>query len=233
MDILNILFLGTSGAGVTINRNLPAILIDRSILVDCGEGCLKSLLANGVDPFDIQAIFLTHLHADHCLGIIPLLWNLAFYNLRKKKVSPPIYVPEGMASHLKNIVQDSFSPFERIGFSINIIELPISQNNKSNKINFNEKYHISWIKTEHTPICYAYKFNNSVVFGADTQPFPEFNSFVDNCDTLIFEATFPDSQAELAHKLKHSTPLDAANIGSQIKLKRIILTHVPDLNSLQ
>ncbi len=75
---MDILFLGTSGHGITTTRNLPSILIDKSILVDCGEGTFRSLLNLNIPISSIKVIFLSHQHADHFLGLISIIWQLAF-----------------------------------------------------------------------------------------------------------------------------------------------------------
>lgn len=38
-------------------------------MVDCGEGSLAQLRLTGVDPGYVEAIFVTHLHGDHCFGL--------------------------------------------------------------------------------------------------------------------------------------------------------------------
>ena len=125
---MELLFLGTSGCGVTPNRGLPAQIIDRKVLFDCGEGTLARLFQVNIPPEDIQAIFLTHSHADHMLGLISFLWHLAFYSpsidFSQDRLSPPIYVPEGMKSILEQIFQLTSSAFTHVHFIPQIIELP-------------------------------------------------------------------------------------------------------------
>lgn len=53
----------------------PSILIDTGIdkiALDCGEDCLTGLSQTGYKPCDIEAIYITHIHADHWSGLFPL-----------------------------------------------------------------------------------------------------------------------------------------------------------------
>jgi ribonuclease Z len=228
---MEILFLGTSGYGITKTRKLPAILIDKTILFDCGEGTFQNLINYDIFVDQIKAIFLTHLHADHSLGLLSFLWKWAFYssNLEPRN-SIPIYVPKGMKTRLKSILRSTFSTFDNTNFEINIIELdPTPSEPLKLKIG-KKRYTIEWIKTRHKPTCLAYKINYKVIYSGDSAPFRRFIPFVENIDLLIHESSFPDGMEKIAHKVRHSTPSDAAKLARKGDVKSLILTHVPDLS---
>lgn len=75
---LEVLFAGTGGSAPTPGRGLPALLVRRGgehVLVDCGEGTQRQLMRSfGLAELDL--ILLTHLHADHWLGLPGLLKTL-------------------------------------------------------------------------------------------------------------------------------------------------------------
>jgi ribonuclease Z len=78
MSTLRITFLGTSAAAPTAGRNLSAIAVKRDselFLVDCGEGTQRQMIRFGTG-FSLDAVFFTHFHADHYLGIIGFLRTL-------------------------------------------------------------------------------------------------------------------------------------------------------------
>jgi ribonuclease BN (tRNA processing enzyme) len=226
---MRIRFLGTSGHGPTLTRNLPATLIDECILLDCGEGTLLTLKRLQIPLSDIRYILLSHLHADHMLGIVSLLWDLAFYSSIRK--CPFIYVPEGMKAPFLQLFQDTFSPYKNVGFEMNVEELPIDR--KKIELNCSDvHYNIEYTPTQHTPLCYAYKINHQVVFSGDTQPFDQFDLFLKNLSHpsyLIHEASFPDSLATNAHRANHSTPMDATLIAKRNYVDYLYLYHLPDL----
>ncbi|MDG6256419.1 MAG: ribonuclease Z [Methanomicrobiaceae archaeon] len=79
-ETLQIYFLGTAGALPTPQRNPPCFLIRRgsdTLLFDCGEGAQQQMMRVRTG-FTIDAVFITHWHADHFLGIFGLMQTLSF-----------------------------------------------------------------------------------------------------------------------------------------------------------
>jgi ribonuclease Z len=76
---LSVRFLGTSASRPTVERNVSSIAIVRegeTFLFDCGEGTQRQMMRYGVS-FTLEDIFLTHLHADHMLGVVGLIRTMA------------------------------------------------------------------------------------------------------------------------------------------------------------
>ncbi|MEI6791826.1 MAG: ribonuclease Z [Actinomycetes bacterium] len=99
MDQIELFFAGTGGSVPTPRRGLPATLArldgDR-LLFDCGEGTQRQLIRS-IGLADLDAIFLTHLHADHWLGIPGLVRTL---ELRGREKALDIYGPGGTVKQL-------------------------------------------------------------------------------------------------------------------------------------
>src|SRR5918998_1070751 len=78
MSILRLTFLGTSAAQPTVHRNVSGLAVKADadlLLFDCGEGSQRQMIRYGTG-FTVDAVFFTHFHADHYLGIIGFLRTL-------------------------------------------------------------------------------------------------------------------------------------------------------------
>jgi ribonuclease Z len=97
---IRVVFLGTSGAVPTLQRSLPAVLVqlgNELLMLDCGESVQRQMLKAKVGFHKKMKIFLSHLHGDHVLGLPGLLQTMALMN-RKKAID--VYGPEGTAAFL-------------------------------------------------------------------------------------------------------------------------------------
>ncbi|HEY2072299.1 MAG TPA: MBL fold metallo-hydrolase, partial [Gaiellaceae bacterium] len=93
---LDLVFLGTSASMPTARRAPAAILLRRGgerLLFDCAEGTQRQLQRSAVGLPEIEEIFLTHLHADHVLGLPGMLKTFA---LRGRDVDLTVYGPSGL-----------------------------------------------------------------------------------------------------------------------------------------
>lgn len=51
-------------------------LCDKQFLIDCGEGAQQNIMRSGVHLTRLDHIFISHLHGDHCFGLIGLISTL-------------------------------------------------------------------------------------------------------------------------------------------------------------
>jgi ribonuclease Z len=92
---LELFFVGTAGSVPTGRRGMPALLVRRGgerLLFDCGEGTQRQLVAS-LGLADLDALFLTHFHLDHWLGIPGLLKTFA---LRDRRRPLTLHGPPGL-----------------------------------------------------------------------------------------------------------------------------------------
>ncbi len=92
---LSIFFAGTGGSVPSSRRGLPATVIQRGgekLLFDCGEGTQRQLMRSIGLP-DLDAVFITHFHADHWLGLPGMLKSFA---LRDRDKPMTVYGPPGI-----------------------------------------------------------------------------------------------------------------------------------------
>jgi ribonuclease Z len=99
---LSLFFAGTAGSVPTARRGLPALLVRRGgekLLFDCGEGTQRQLLSSIGLP-EIDAVFLTHFHTDHWLGLPGMLKS---FELRDRESPLTVYGPPGTADLLGTV----------------------------------------------------------------------------------------------------------------------------------
>jgi ribonuclease Z len=100
---MRVTFLGTSGAVPTTQRNTSGLVVAREgdrLLFDCGEGTQRQMMRYGTG-FDVEHVFLTHLHGDHVLGLPGLVQTWDF-NDRERPLA--IHAPAGTRDRIEGLV---------------------------------------------------------------------------------------------------------------------------------
>jgi ribonuclease Z len=118
MDV-SLFFAGTAGSVPTARRGLPALLLragGERILIDCGEGTQQQLLRSVGLP-ELDAVFVTHLHLDHWLGLLGMVKT---FDLRSRERPLTVHGPPGLAR-----VWEAMRPIVigRTGYALHIVEL--------------------------------------------------------------------------------------------------------------
>ncbi len=98
MSKLQITFLGTSASVPTPARGMPAIALKwqgKIYLFDCGEGTQRRMMQEKIGYGSLEAVFLSHLHLDHTLGMHGLIETL---NLLQPVPRPiEVFAPKGLS----------------------------------------------------------------------------------------------------------------------------------------
>ena len=144
---MEIIFLGTSSAVHSKDRNHPSIALKAFgdvMLFDCGEGTQRQILFTKVSPMKISKIFITHYHGDHILGLPGLLQSMGLHG-RESKLT--IYGPEGLHKIKEAIYNLGYCMIE---FPIEFIEID------TGIIEETDEYIISSQKVRHNVPCLAY-----------------------------------------------------------------------------
>jgi ribonuclease BN (tRNA processing enzyme) len=208
---------------------------DTCVLVDCGSGVF-SKLRRFRDYVDVDAIVITHMHADHFLDVIPFACALT-YAPRQQPVPvdrwpgtdtparPRLLVPSGAMATLRTIASaggqpalldqafamteyDAAAPLA-IG-ALDVRFQPVPHFLPSNAIQ---------VRSNDVP---ARRFT----FGGDHGPTDALVGFADASDLLILEATLPRPEREGPRG--HLTPGEAGEHAARCNAARLVLTHISD-----
>jgi ribonuclease Z len=148
---MEIVFLGTAGTIPTEKRNLSAVLLDylgEYFLFDCGEGSQRQMRIAGINFMRIDNVFITHLHADHFIGLAGMIQSMDFLE-RKKPLE--IYGPAGLEDTMEHMLSMGT-------FKLDSLELQVHEIDEGTVLK-GERYSISCARTEHMKRSLAYCFH--------------------------------------------------------------------------
>jgi ribonuclease Z len=115
---LSVAFLGTGGAVPSARRSTASVLVARGgerLLFDCGEGTQRQM-QRSLGLVQVDAIYFTHFHADHFLGLPGLLKT---YDLTERERPLTIYGPRG----LRDLIQSLGRVIGRVAYKLDLVEL--------------------------------------------------------------------------------------------------------------
>ncbi|HEV7210677.1 MAG TPA: MBL fold metallo-hydrolase [Blastococcus sp.] len=211
--------VGCSGSGPGPTSPASCYLVEHDgfrLLLDLGNGAFGALQAVA-EPDTIDAVFLSHLHADHCLDVAPfVVWRR--YSGRATGGRVPMYAPVGaerrlaMAYDLDGDGLTDVFDFVPVGpgaFEVGPFAAEI-------------------VRTVHPIECYAIRLTaggRSLVYTGDTGPSDDVIALARGADVLLAEAAHPPGPG-LPPGL-HLTGREAGEHASAAGAKRLLLTHVP------
>jgi ribonuclease BN (tRNA processing enzyme) len=211
--------IGCSGSGPGPASPASCYLVeheDYSLLLDLGNGAFGSLLAL-TDPAAIDAVYLSHLHADHCLDVAPfMVWHR--YSGRSSGEPLPLYAPVGADRRLRLAYDLDDGPIEDV-FDV----LAIGAGSFALG-----PFQVSTVRTAHPVECYAIRLDaggRSLVYTGDTGVCPDVVRLATGADVLLAEAAHPERPG-LPPAL-HLTGREAGEHAAAAGVGRLLLTHVP------
>lgn len=150
---MQLLVLGSGSALPVPHRNPPAFLLrtaSNDYLIDCGEGAQLQMRKLRVPLGRLRAIFITHLHGDHFLGLFGLLWTLQLMG-RKKELH--IIAPKNLQHLIETMVgnQDGQLPFP-------IVFISLGDKISETSVYEDQQINVSAFPLRHGIPCFGYVF---------------------------------------------------------------------------
>ncbi len=234
---MRITVLGKSPSWQDVDGACSGYLIEEGgtcLLLDCGNGVF-SKLRKFRDYVDVDAVVVSHLHADHMLDLVPYSYALT-YAPRQQPVPvahwpgtddparPLLHAPVGARETFRRVVgswgnedlvEKAFRLHEyRSGDTLEIGEL---------RLRFHEVPHFM---TTHAVEVASANGSGRFTYGADCRPTDELVAFARDTDLLMVEATLP--RPERTGVRGHLTPSEAGDHGRRAGARRLVITHISD-----
>lgn len=200
----------------------------RTILIDCGPGVTDALQQH--IPLDqLDAVVVTHSHADHCLDLTGLAYALRFPTPRDTPV--PLWVPADMTT-LLTALDDQFGVP-----TLEAMRRPIHQTFQVNTLDLATPTGIDLLgdlnltarPALHAVPSAALRFTDgdtTVAFSSDTGPTDTVTTTAENTDLFLCEATYLHAtDAELTGH-GHLTAELAGQIADRAGARQLVLTHL-------
>jgi ribonuclease BN (tRNA processing enzyme) len=207
---------------------------DTAVLLDCGNGVFSKLRLYR-DYTTVDAVLVSHLHADHFLDLVPYAYALT-YAPRQQPVPvaewsgtdsparPRLLAPPGAAGTFRRVV-GAWGNDDLIEKAFRLEEYdPAGALEVGGlRLRFGEVPHFT--------TTYAIDFSSSngagrFTYGADCRPCSELIELARDTDLLMVEATLP--RPERTGERGHMTPAEAGEHARRAGARRVVLTHISD-----
>ena len=217
-----LLVLGSGSGAPTQHRFASAyalVVTGKLFLLDCGAPVSTLLYRYGLDPTDVQAVFLSHWHLDHVANLGLLLSQ----NHQHKRIKPlKIYGPKGTRGKVKRLLADSFLTPENLSYKLQLTNVTPDKSYKEALMR------VTYFKTGHLDQSRLQsQFGNKavacgmvlsgpgwrIVYSGDSASPEELAPYVQDCNLLI-------------HELAHHTPQAVAQFASQANIPNVLISHI-------
>ncbi|KAK9379129.1 beta-lactamase-like protein [Kockiozyma suomiensis] len=227
-DDVEVACIGTGSFMPSAYKNVSSTLIisrQGNILLDCGEASLYGILR--ICKFnrqefervigDISLVFVSHMHADHVLGLVSLIEKRTCFSKRRLCVVGP--APLYTFLHEWSVLSDQVQFFDAENFV----------NGKKDVYSMEIETIHAIHGTQHSPAysgIITYSTTLKIAFSGDTRPNPLFASQAYGSAILIHEATFADNLQVGAEGKLHCTVSEAIDISTTSSARYTLFTHI-------
>lgn len=235
---MRLTILGSGTAIISKKRKSSAYLLELNnniLLFDCGNGAIENLMDTGIQPKDIDHIFITHPHADHMGSLINLLQSMfvagLYFPKLKRSKSLNIHGYKGFINDYTFLRKIMF-PEREEPYQINIHEYP-------DEIKKFEDLTIQSEMVHHVPehfssVGFRVQSKNedkTFTYSGDSGYSESLVRLSQNADIALLEAAVSISDyAKKGPHPNHLSPWECGFIAEKSNVQHLILTHLYDLD---
>jgi ribonuclease BN (tRNA processing enzyme) len=203
------------------------------LLLDCGSGVFGKLRSVR-DYAAVDAVVISHLHADHILDLVPFASGLTFAPRHQpvpvdgwpgtdNPPRPRLLAPPGARESFRRLCAAAGMRAEHIerAFDLHEYDPSVAAAVGELLVSFRPVPH--FLPTNAVEIAAD---GARVTFSADSSPSEELCTFARDTDLLLIEATLPRPEREGPRG--HLTPEEAGDHGRRAGARRLVLTHISD-----
>jgi ribonuclease BN (tRNA processing enzyme) len=194
-----------------------------NLLLDCGNGVFGKLRRQ-LDYVSVDAVVLSHLHADHFLDLVPFSYALTYGPRSGDGVRPLLHAPPGAGEIFRRVV-GAWGSEDLVEQAFDLREYAADDELEVGSLR------VRFCEVDHFVQCFAVAITSTdgggrFVFGADTGPSDTLVEFASGADLLIVEATLraPESGGDRGHL----TPGEAGAHAARAGVGGLVITHITD-----
>ncbi len=218
--MVKVTVLGSAGSHPGNGRACSSYLIsadDHHLLLDCGNGSVANLM-DAVDPADIDAVIISHLHPDHFVDLYGLHYALRFHRDGAKKVD--VHAPAGARELMTSLLLgDAGESFTR--------HLPLHVVAAGDLLDIGP-FDVELFAANHPIETVASRVTvdgRIVAFSGDSGRTDELIACADSADLFICDSTWVSRDAPFPEGV-HMTGTEAGQHASAAGAERLMVTHV-------
>lgn len=205
---------------------------DTAVVLDLGNGTLGAMQRE-IDPFDLDAVILSHLHPDHCADVSAMTVFRRYHPAPPHRRPLPLYGPACIAERL--IAAYATDVDDRIVTDLSDVyeyrQLRESAQHEPIRIG---PMVITAALMEHPCEAYAIRIqvgDTVLVYSGDTGPCPQLANFSQGANLFLAEASWPHT--DTMPKGVHMSGREAGEAAAKAQVGRLVLTHVPPWTDAQ
>ena len=205
---------------------------DVTVLLDCGNGVFSKLRRH-VDYVNVDAVVISHMHADHFLDLVPFSYALS-YAPRQQPVPvggwpgtdqparPRLHLPAGGGALLRRVVS-CWGSEDLVDSAFHVHEYDAGDTVSVGPLT------VGFCEVPHFIATFAVELacnGGRFTYSADCRPNEELVRFARETDVLLIEATLPRPERDGLRG--HLTAREAGEHGRFASAHRLVLTHYSD-----